>query len=150
RRGYHKHRLLLKLLQPCHMSADETDYESEEGDDGRVKKHPPQFRIKISNWQSLELRNFLWTLDIYYRQDWGNTSLRRSLGGNPPRTRVVDDQNSEDGVAPIGLWRNCYDEDWLDAQLPHIVRDLEIVDEDYDFTFPAPPPAATAPQMASG
>ncbi|KAI1781560.1 hypothetical protein LXA43DRAFT_908450, partial [Ganoderma leucocontextum] len=145
RREYEMHRLILKLLQPCHMSGDDTDYESgEEARGRRVKKHPPQFRIRVSNWQSLELRNFLWTLDSYYRQDWGDTSLRPAMGGSAPRTRILDDTISEDGVAPIALWRNCYDEDWLAAQLPHIVRDLEIVDEDYDFRFPDPPPPENA------
>lgn len=126
RRDYKQHRGLFRLLQAANMSADETD-----GPPGTEKPHPPRWRIVIARWQSRELQDFLWALDRMYREDWG----RRRTGGNPPRHRLLPDGEGrqEDGIAPVGLWRNCYNKAWLEKQPPHIVRELEIVDEDYDF-----------------
>ena len=108
------------------MSGDEQD--------GPEKQYPPIWRIMIARWQSQELRNFFWALDRMYREDW----RKEVNGGNMPRQRVFcgpKESTVEDGVAPIGLWRNCYDPVWLSEQPPHIIRELEIVDEDYDFSL---------------
>ncbi|RDX40492.1 hypothetical protein OH76DRAFT_1302713, partial [Lentinus brumalis] len=121
RRGYKQHRQLFRLLTPASMSGDETD--------GPEKKHPPVWRIIIAKWQSQALRNFLWALDRMYREDWA----KRRVGGNPPRVRVQREGTEEDGIPPIGLWKNCFDDAWLAKQPDYYVRDLEIVDEDYDF-----------------
>lgn len=108
------------------MSGDETD--------GDTKEHPAVFRIIITRWQSIELRNFLFLLDQIYRSDWKQPHNRRATPGNQPRVRLIrQDATVEDGVAPIGLWRNCYDQHWLQAQPPHMQRELEIVEEPYDF-----------------
>ncbi|KAI0710494.1 hypothetical protein C8Q76DRAFT_623967, partial [Earliella scabrosa] len=124
RRNYTKHQLLFRLLEPVNMSGDERE--------GPKTAFPHIYRIIVSSWQSQELRNFLWALDTMYRQDFGT----RGLGGNPPRQRVLrEGTEEEDGVAPIGLWRNCYNPAWLKKQPPHIIRELEIVDEDYDFSL---------------
>ena len=110
------------------MSADETDGE---------RTTDTKYRIILARWQSRELRDFLWTLDAYYRQDWAHPPHTRAIGGNRPRQRILRAGYAEDGIAPIGLWRNCYDQHWLESQLSHVIRELEIVDEDYDFTFPS-------------
>ena len=123
RRNLTQHRRLFRLLEATNMSGDETD--------GAEKTHPPRWRIIIARWQSRELRNFLWSLDRMHREDWA----RRRTGGNPPRERVLREGYDEDGTAPVGLWRNCYDQAWLQAQPAHVIRELEIVDEDYDFTL---------------
>ncbi|RPD53694.1 hypothetical protein L226DRAFT_456214, partial [Lentinus tigrinus ALCF2SS1-7] len=123
RRKYTRHRALFRLLEARNMSGDETD--------GPEKTHPPRWRIVIAKWQSRTLRNFLWSLDRMYREDWA----RRRTGGNPPRERVLRDGDDEDGIAPAGLWKNCYDKEWLERQPAHVIRELEIVDEDYDFTL---------------
>ncbi|PIL31027.1 hypothetical protein GSI_05721 [Ganoderma sinense ZZ0214-1] len=141
RRGYTKHRNLIRLLDPCNMSGDETDGE---------KTTDSDYRIITSRWQSQELRNFLWTIDAHYRQDWANPTHRRAMGGNRPRTRVLrQDGRSEGGIAPIGLWRNCYDQEWLDDQPAYIIRELEVVDEDYDFSIVTPAPTATGSASAT-
>ncbi|KAI1783090.1 hypothetical protein LXA43DRAFT_904308, partial [Ganoderma leucocontextum] len=127
RRGYTRHVRFFKLLEPVNMSGDETD--------GDAKTHPPKWRILLARWQSSELKNFLWEIDRMYREDWGHPPHKRATGGNPPRDRVHRPDCYEEGIAPMGLWRNCYDETWLKAQAPHFVRELEIVDEDYNFTF---------------
>lgn len=124
RRDYIRHRALFRLLEPANMSGDETD--------GKEKTHPPVFRVIVAAWQSMTFRQFLQTLDAMYREDWA----RRRVGGNPPRTRIVRaESREEEGIAAIGLWRNCYDEAWLARQPDYIVRELEIVDEDYDFSL---------------
>ena len=111
------------------MDGDETD--------GEMRTHPPVFRILPANWQSAEFRNFLWEIDRMYREDWAAPVTNQATGGNPPRQRVLREGSSEDGVAPSGLWRNCYDREWLSIQASHIIRELEVVDADYDFTFTA-------------
>ncbi|PIL26902.1 hypothetical protein GSI_10040 [Ganoderma sinense ZZ0214-1] len=137
RRGYTRHVRFFKMLEPVHMSGDETD--------GETKTHPPKWRIIVARWQSTEFRNFLWEIDRMYREDWGHPPHRRATGGNPPRDRVFRSASGEnettglsrdeDGVAPPGLWRNCYADAWLKQQAPHVISELDIVDEDYDFSF---------------
>ena len=105
------------------MSGDETD--------GPEKTHPPVWRIVIAKWQSEQLRNFLWALDRMYREDWG----RKRVGGNPPRVRIIRENSEEEGYPAHGLWRNCYDEDWLAKQPGYVLEELEILDQDYDFTL---------------
>lgn len=72
-------------------------------------------------------------MDGDYRTDWEKPVHRRAMGGNVPRTRVFRAGCVEEGTAPIGLWRNCYDAEWLARQPEYIVRELEIIPEDYDF-----------------
>ncbi len=105
------------------MSGDETD--------GPEKTHPPVWHILIATWQSRALREFLWAIDRIYREDWA----KPRKGGNPPRVRILREGHHEEGVAPSGLWRNCYDPEWLQQQPPYIIDELEILDEDYDFTL---------------
>lgn len=42
----------------------------------------------------------------------------------------------EDGVAPIGLWWNCYDANWLKLLPPHVCKSLHLIKADYDFSLP--------------
>ncbi len=117
---------MLSLLQPANMSGDETD--------GPEKKHPPVWRIIIATWQSKKFRDFLWALDQMYREDWA----KRRAGGNPPRVCILRTElpdGDEEGIAPIGLPRNCYDDAWLARQPEYVLRDLEISDEVYDFSL---------------
>ena len=113
------------------MSGDETD--------GPVKTHPPKFRIIEARWQSLEFKIFLRTLDALYRETWAKPVGNRATSGNPPRERHEHpDARVEDGVAPIGLWRNCYNAAWLRSLRPHVRESLNIIDSDYDFSLPKP------------
>lgn len=127
-----RHKRLFSLLRPVHMSGDETD--------GPVKTHPPTFRIIEARWQSFAFKTFLRTLDALYRERWAHPVGDRATPGNPPRSRIERPESGrdEDGVAPVGLWRNCYDKEWLNALRPHVREALQIIDADYDFTLPAP------------
>lgn len=132
-----QHKRLFSMLRPIHMSGDETD--------GEEKTHPPTFCIVEARWQSLALKIFFRTLDALYRECWANPIGDRATPGNPPRVRLErPDARIEDGVAPIGLWRNCYDPAWLKSLRPHVRASLRIVDADYDFVLPKPKPKATA------
>ncbi|TBU28227.1 hypothetical protein BD311DRAFT_663651, partial [Dichomitus squalens] len=127
-----QHKRLFSLLRPVHMSGDETD--------GDTKAHPPTFRIVESRWQSLALKTFLRSLDALYRQRWseGRTVGNRATPGNPPRIRVArPDGRMEDTIAPIGLWRNCYDQKWLNFLRLHVRASLRIIDADYVFSLPS-------------
>ncbi|KAH9853717.1 hypothetical protein C2E23DRAFT_776547 [Lenzites betulinus] len=124
------HKRLFSMLRPVHMSGDETD--------GSEKTHSPTFLIVNARWQSLSFRLFLRTLDALYRESWATPVGDRATSGNPPRVRIErEDCRSEDGLAPIGLWRNCYDQDWLKSLRPHVRASLKIIDADYDFKLPA-------------
>ncbi|KAL7284239.1 hypothetical protein ACG7TL_001521 [Trametes sanguinea] len=120
------HQALFARMSAVNMSGDETD--------GPEVRHPPVYRIIIAEWQSLELRTFLWRLDAWYLEAWEKPLHGRRTGGNPPRTRIVrEGGDSVRGVPPARLWRNCYDAAWL-ATLPEWeVEMLEIVEEDYPF-----------------
>ena len=109
------------------MSGDESD--------GPEKSHPASFRIVEARWQSLELKTFLRALDGMYREDWANPQLRRAVSGNPSRHRIEEGARIEDGIAPRGLWRNCYDHVWLTTLKPYIRWSLHVIDEDYDFSI---------------
>lgn len=125
-----QHKRLLRKFRPVHMSGDETD--------GPKKLHHPVFRIVEARWQSLELKLFLRILDRLYREHWAEPIGERATSGNPPRERrEAPDAKVVDGVAPIGLWRNCYDRDWLNSLKPHVRASLQVIDDDYDFSLPA-------------
>ncbi|OJT15389.1 hypothetical protein TRAPUB_8056 [Trametes pubescens] len=123
--GLERHYLLFQHLLPQNMSGDETD-----GPPGLPRKTPMLYRIVEALWQSAALKAFLRALDVMYREDWG----KRAPGGNPPRTRVLrEDGRVEEGHPPEGLWRNCYDQEWLQSLRPYRRRALRIIDADYDF-----------------
>ena len=129
------------MLRPIHMSGDETD--------GQTKTHPPTFRIVEARWQSLAFKTFLRTLDALYRECWAHPVGRRATPGNPPRNRVEHPEaRVEDGIAPVGLWRNCYDRAWLKSLRPHVRASLKIIDADYDFTLPKPKPTTNGATTA--
>ncbi|KAH9831927.1 uncharacterized protein C8Q71DRAFT_714643, partial [Rhodofomes roseus] len=122
-----RHAVLFKKLRPIHMSGDETD--------GPVKLHPGAYRIVDARWQSLELKTFLRALDAMYREDWAMPVGARATSGNPPRHRTEQDARTEEGIAPVGMWRNCYDEGWLNSLKAHVLDSLRVIDEDYDFNL---------------
>ncbi|KAH9847482.1 hypothetical protein C2E23DRAFT_741800 [Lenzites betulinus] len=129
--GLDQHKRLFSMLRPIHMSGDETD--------GTEKTHPPTFRIVEARWQSLALKLFFRALDALYRECWAKPAGERATSGNPPRIRIERaDARTEDSLAPIGLWKNCYDPAWLKSLRPHVRESLKIIDKNYDFKLPAP------------
>ncbi|EGO23668.1 hypothetical protein SERLADRAFT_438980 [Serpula lacrymans var. lacrymans S7.9] len=117
---------LLVLLDATAMSGDETDNE--------VQGAPKTYLISRPHWQSPEMKDFMRKLDHIYRENWRNPHGRRATAGNAPRIRIASNR-CEPGHAPRGLWRNCYDSNWL-KDLRGWQRDkLDIVDKDYDFTI---------------
>ena len=122
--GMRRHHLLFEMLLAQNMSADETD--------SSCRRAPKVFIIVRARWQSQAFMTFCWTLDDMYLEH----RATKTVGGNPPRRRI-DKPNSrvEDGIAPIGLWRNCYDPEWLGRLPRYRLRELQIIDSDFDFSF---------------
>lgn len=122
------------MLQPRHMSGDEC-------------KTAQDMLLNIwviveAEWQSDPLKLLLRKLDVLYqvyRLKSGRIGGdgKESFGrGRGPRTRVSrPDGRIVNSEAPVGLWRNCYNPDWLKKLRPHNIKELHIVDEDYDFTL---------------
>ncbi|PIL24700.1 hypothetical protein GSI_12586 [Ganoderma sinense ZZ0214-1] len=125
------------LLEPGNMDGDEPE-------GGQKKKFPVVFNILRPKWASQELCNYWWSLDAEYRTHYGNPTHERATRGNPPRDRVLPENSVEDGVVPFGLWRNCYDQEWLESLQPHLRQELEIIAEDFDFKFAVEPTSRAA------
>ncbi|THH23037.1 hypothetical protein EUX98_g8144 [Antrodiella citrinella] len=165
RRGLASHVRLLSLLSPAHMSGDETDSVSD-GEHHRPrrvaaqKEHAALYRIVDVPWRSAEFTTFLRTTDAMYRDDWADKLGRAGIvrvqqtflqkkglqrravrtGGNPPRTRVEKPLAKDATVkytVPSCLPRNCYKIDWLRKLQPWRRTQMGILEQDYDFTFPA-------------
>ncbi|KAH9889313.1 hypothetical protein C8Q73DRAFT_653898, partial [Cubamyces lactineus] len=126
--GLDRHAVLFDRLSPDNMSDDETD---------RPRNHWPRtYRIIESRWQSLELKTFLRGLDALYRQGWERSRPRVRFAGAAPRIRIPQENGPKvDGLAPPGLWRNCYNEEWLRGLDADRRNALSIVEEEYDFSL---------------
>lgn len=126
--GEGRHRILFDRLSAANMSEDETD--------GDTVEHPPVYRIVIAEWQSEDFKLFLWALDALYRIHWKAPPTSRRKSGNPPRTWVLRDScKTIRGTAAPGLWRNCYNKQWLNKLKPHELAELDIQEGIYDFSL---------------
>ncbi|KAI0648748.1 hypothetical protein C8Q79DRAFT_896468, partial [Trametes meyenii] len=125
-----EHAELLGLLEPRHMSGDESVT-------ARDRLHGVWLIVE-AEWQSEEMKDFLRKLDTLYRVYFlKKTTHGEGDGrGHGPRERIAT-SNSRivDSEAPEGLWRNCYSKAWLDKQRPHFVKDLNVREEQYDFSL---------------
>ena len=126
--GLFEHVLIFTKLAPVHMSGDEA--ESEEA------RRKGIYVIIEAEWQSEDFKTFVRSLNQRYLEDWDKQVGRRKRG-RPPRQRYTSASKPlvVDSVAPVGLWRNCYDLTWLGKQPQWIIRELDIINQDYDFTI---------------
>ncbi|RDX44262.1 hypothetical protein OH76DRAFT_1359904 [Lentinus brumalis] len=132
--GLDQHKALLDKMKPRHMSGDEPEFEV--SNDERVT-HPRIFFIIDAFWQSGPLVKLLRSLDAWNVQDYCQSIGDNLPGGNPPRKRVeLATPKVVNSRAPKGLWRNCYNDAWLDTLKPHEIRKLCIINKDYDFKLP--------------
>lgn len=116
------------------MSGDEAKVENDEDD---RQKHPRVYFIVDAAWQSGGLKTFVRMLDQWNISDWRQKIGDKLPGGNAPRKRVeLAKPRVVDSLAPPGLWRNCYDERWLESLNPVPRARLNVVDSDYDFLLP--------------
>ncbi len=137
---YTRHQALLSMMAASNMSGDETD--------GEQVEHPPVYRIIIAAWQSHELRTLLWSLDAKYIDHWKSPPYQRRTSGNPVRVRRLHQTcRTVSGIAPIGLWRNCYNSEWLETLDEWEIELLEINEEEYDFALEAKPLKLQPPQF---
>ncbi|KAI0694481.1 hypothetical protein C8T65DRAFT_584992, partial [Cerioporus squamosus] len=124
-----EHKLLLSKFDPANHSEDETDVEGP-----RRRSRANRFRIILSEWMSTGLRGLLRSFDEEYIDDWEMSPKKRRKGGSTPRERVIPTPLlSTLGTPAVGLWRNCYNEAWLQTLRPHDLRDLRIQPGTYDF-----------------
>ncbi|KAI0055232.1 hypothetical protein BV25DRAFT_1815909, partial [Artomyces pyxidatus] len=125
---HHAKGVMAKLTRQA-MSGDETDPET---------PGPPKgFRSRPIDWRSDALVNFLHTLDDIYRANWRSPVGKRATGGNPPRLRFhTGNLDPVQGIAPPGLERNFYNPAFIASLRSWQLRDLQIVDKDYDFSIP--------------
>ncbi|EIW51367.1 uncharacterized protein TRAVEDRAFT_54628 [Trametes versicolor FP-101664 SS1] len=85
--------------------------------DGSLTGGPSPYRLVEAQWQSPVMKEFVRALDAHY--------------GNPFKMEMRDGD-----APPVGLWRNCYSEGWLQQLTPYDVSALHIIDEDYPFQLP--------------
>ncbi len=141
RHGWTQFDPLLDCLEPVNMSADEADV-----DKNGVKLYPPQYTIIENFWPSEKFTGLMRGFDKHHRADWAapqRYGKKGKTGGNPPRLRHEGKGKKRKvapGVAPIGLWRNCYNTAWLDTLDEEDLEKLQIIDEDFDLTLPEEPP----------
>ncbi|KIJ11050.1 hypothetical protein PAXINDRAFT_16012 [Paxillus involutus ATCC 200175] len=84
-------------------------------------------------WRSSQLMVFMWRLDEVVERMKGPEFGKRKKAGNQMRNRIPSDKTNPEAVAPKGLPKNCYNEDWL-AGLYRSQREmLNIRDKDYEF-----------------
>ncbi|TFK65465.1 hypothetical protein BDN72DRAFT_900691 [Pluteus cervinus] len=128
--------LLKDQLRPINMSDDEAE------NDGPENK---RWNIISVKWRSHDLTEMLRKLDSIYFENWRRPFSRRihqeyrsttmKTPGNIPRTRIPSALSAE-GVAPVGLPRNCYDDEWYNALPDWARRDLDAQENTvYDFTI---------------
>ncbi len=123
---------------PIHVSPDEPAVPSA-GMECRV------YHITEALWQSRSYKTFMRGIDSLRNAK----RTKDKTGGNSPRLRVeLREPRTVNSKAPKGLWRNCYDENWLKNLPPHEYNVLEIIDDLYEFNldprpFPPSPPTRT-------
>jgi hypothetical protein len=106
------------------------------------------FRRISPVWRSEALQGFMWALDTVIRANRIPKIGHRSIRGAEPRRRLFGSSKNLDAIAPPGLPRNCYHEDWLRTLTPSQLRMLELKDVIYKFGTdgsqeqPSPPPIA--------
>lgn len=120
-----KHFILFSKLEPVHMSGDESD---------GPRCLPQNYSIVNALWQSDELKLFLRNIDALYKDKWAHPIGKRATSGNLPRMRIEHpNARCENTPAPIGLWRNCYNANWLRDLPQYAQNDLRVIETDYSF-----------------
>ncbi|KAI0688934.1 hypothetical protein C8Q76DRAFT_598459, partial [Earliella scabrosa] len=128
-----RHKILFDMLAGRHMSGDEAVVKGVEDD---RQQHPRSYHIVEAAWQSDEFKAFVRMLDEWHIEDWQLKVGDRLQGGNTPRVRIaLAKPRVINSPAPTGLWRNCYNPGWLRSLKEHVREQLQIIDEDYDFTL---------------
>ena len=119
---------LVSLAGRNSMSDEETDYEEIEGTRTTVL-------AKVTpDWRSEEFGELYQFIDLR-RDDMKKSGIgrrRATNGRNLLRVRKPS-RTTAAHPPPPGLWRNCFEKDWLRKRRPWELAALKVVDEDYDF-----------------
>ncbi|KAI1789842.1 hypothetical protein LXA43DRAFT_850059, partial [Ganoderma leucocontextum] len=127
------HLVLFSDLEAAHLSSDEPAF----GQDKRQAQYSLYYIVEAA-WQSRAFRKFVRDLDQWYLYHSRPKVGQKQHGENRPRIREELPKGKArvvNSVAPRGLWRNCYAEDWLQSLKVSEREDLDMRDEDYDFTL---------------
>ncbi|KAI0373845.1 hypothetical protein BV20DRAFT_977504 [Pilatotrama ljubarskyi] len=127
--GLERHRVLFNRLTIGGMSGDEAEENLE-------PYTPRRYRIIRSRWQSHALRTFLRQLDALHFVTWQRPNARTLRWAHPRLRFEPQEPDFVDSPAPVGLWRNCYDANWLADLTPGQRCSLEIIEEEYVFDLP--------------
>ncbi|TEB26923.1 hypothetical protein FA13DRAFT_1795171 [Coprinellus micaceus] len=122
------HRDLVLLAGRNSMSDEEIDYEEIEG-------HRTTVLAKVTpEWRSEEFGELYQFVDLRRTEmkKSGFGKRRTTNGKNLLRIRKPGRKTAAHPPPP-GLWRNCFDKNWLSKRRPWELAALKIVDEDYDF-----------------
>ncbi|KAJ3507456.1 hypothetical protein NMY22_g16924 [Coprinellus aureogranulatus] len=123
------HAVLIERAGRNSVSDEETDEEKVGGES------IPILKKVIPAWRSIEFGNLYQEIDEVARE-MRSSSLgkRRKPSGVGPLLRSrKGGKKTEEHAPPAGLWRNCFDEDWLALKRGWELTALAIIEKDYDF-----------------
>jgi hypothetical protein len=112
------------------VSSDESDSEA-----GSSKHSANAFWIISPTWRSPQLATFLRGLDPIVIVQTQPRVGERKRRGQPPRLRKLPDPErfNDSVLAPPGLPRNCYNNEWYDKLPQWAKNQVSATDEDYNF-----------------
>lgn len=122
-------------------SSDESD--DEEAHATSVRGTRSYTRVAPA-WRSRRLGEFLWDLDAIAQQQRQPKSGCRRIPGAAPRHRRHSQKINDNTIAPAGLPRNCYREEWLAGLWPFQLEALSMKTHDYDFSISTVRPSSGA------
>ena len=84
-------------------------------------------------WRSRQLANILYKADAVAASNASIPIGMRKKAGTQLWSRPHSLKYNETAPAPPGLFRNCYDPEWLLGLPSHIQKQLKVQDVDYNF-----------------
>ncbi|KAJ8453541.1 hypothetical protein ONZ51_g13538 [Trametes cubensis] len=116
---------LLRALGPDGMSSDEGEY---------VNGILHHYRIFLKLWRHPQLVRLLRILDALYRR-FRSSEGQGEARGNRPHLRYLSQDESANTLAVPGLPQNAYEPAWLAALRPLPRQDLQVDENDLDFSI---------------
>ena len=119
-----RHIPLVNYLSTQCVSSDKSEDETR-----RMIDYPRVY----PRWRSRQLANILYKADAVAASNASIPIGMRKKAGTQLRSRPHSHKYNETAPAPPGLFRNCYDAEWLLGLPSHIQKQLKVQDIDYNF-----------------